>query len=548
MAYLVGSGEREDARILDTMGSRLPGYMIPGVLVRLDALPTSANGKLDRRALLAPRLDGGAEPAEFTDRERTVADVWEKVVGRRPASPATTFFGLGGTSMALLRVSVALHDAFGVSVPLGVLLHRHTVRGMAAAVEEATAHPAGDPPSDELTAPASPSQRRIWIESMIDDGGHRYNVPLGLRLRGEVDRERLARALDAVVARHPILRSTLHDEGELTIRVSSGLRVPLQYEDLRGRPEERVREWRTGFFTQPFTPARGPLMAATLLRPGEDEYELRLCFHHTVIDAESLDLVVEDLASAYAGRMLGAEPDRRGYLAYCQRAAAPPAPAELAWWRGELSDLTPFVLARTAGGSDAGVACSSPFVMGDRLTQAAALVAQQRDGSLFSLLATAWLTALADPGGAEPVLAVQVSVRPPEFAGTVGPFINQVPLRAGAAGTEDTAAFFDRVARRWREIAAHAEVPYDTIVAACGVALDRDSSAFTEVGLSCTDAISGRGLPELGAGPVDLELPSQPKAPLFIEVGPVGCQAAPGRSDRRGRSARAVAQPVRQSG
>jgi nonribosomal peptide synthetase protein VioA len=517
VGYVVAGAEPDEARFRAALGTRLPGYMIPGVLVRVDALPMSANGKLDRRALPAPRLADDAAPETLTDRERTVADVWEKVIGRRPASPDATFFGLGGTSMALLRVSVALHDEFGVSVPLGVLLHRHTLGGMAAAVEAAAQRPALEQTSGSLSAPASPSQRRIWVESMIDGSGYRYNVPVGLRLRGPLEPSRLAHALDAVVERHPILRSTLHDEGELVVRVSADQRVRLRVEDLRGRSEAGVQALRTEFFTKCFVPGDGPLGAATLIRLGEDEHELLLCFHHAVVDAESLDIIVEDIASVYAGRSLGVEPEQSSYLAYCLRAAPPATPDVLAWWRSELTALTPFALPRTTDRSSAPPARSYSFAMGERLTEAATVVAQRRDGSLFLVVVTAWLMALAEAGGGEPVLAVQLSVRPPEFARTVGPFINQIPLRAGAGGTDDAAALFDRVAWRWREVAAHADVPFDAIVAACGAPLSREP-AFTEVGFSFTDAISSRGWSDLDAAPADLDLPSQPKAPLFIEM------------------------------
>ena len=119
---------------------RLPDYMVPAAFVTLEALPLSATGKVDRRALPAP---GGARPergADFvaprTAAEETVAAIWREVLGLGQVGATDNFFELGGHSLLLPQVMHRLRTAFQVEIPLRTLFDEPTLEGLALALEE----------------------------------------------------------------------------------------------------------------------------------------------------------------------------------------------------------------------------------------------------------------------------------------------------------------------------------------------------------------------------------------------------------------------------
>ncbi|AXI80098.1 non-ribosomal peptide synthetase [Peterkaempfera bronchialis] len=123
------------ATVLAALGERLPAYMVPSHLTVLERLPLTANGKLDRRALeaLEPAGPGGQRErtAPRTPAEKALAEIWEAVLGSGPIGVHDDFFALGGQSFTALRVTAQIARRLGHQVPLGTLLERRTVAGLA---------------------------------------------------------------------------------------------------------------------------------------------------------------------------------------------------------------------------------------------------------------------------------------------------------------------------------------------------------------------------------------------------------------------------------
>ncbi|MFE5584826.1 amino acid adenylation domain-containing protein [Kitasatospora sp. NPDC056531] len=135
-AFVVGTERRpEPAGIRAFLTGRLPGYLVPSHLTVLDRLPLTANGKLDRRALEELRPEGGEgghRPAEpTTPLQAELVAIWESVLGTAPIGVHDDFFDLGGQSFAALRVIGLVTERLGRRVPLGVMLERRTVAGLA---------------------------------------------------------------------------------------------------------------------------------------------------------------------------------------------------------------------------------------------------------------------------------------------------------------------------------------------------------------------------------------------------------------------------------
>ncbi len=141
VAYIVPTADlpATGEEVRNFLAGHLPEYMIPGAFVRLDALPFTANGKLDKPALPAPDASNALGDAGFaaptTPAEERLAEILAEVMGRGPVGIDDNFFLLGGHSLLGTQVVLRASEAFGVDLTLRHLFQAPTVRQLAVLIE-----------------------------------------------------------------------------------------------------------------------------------------------------------------------------------------------------------------------------------------------------------------------------------------------------------------------------------------------------------------------------------------------------------------------------
>jgi aspartate racemase len=142
VAYVVmgkeKGGEEEMRQVRERLKQRLPEYMIPVTWVKLEGLPVTANGKVDRRALPVPPEDAGSTGyvAPRTPVETVLCAIWEEVLGVSPVGVNDNFFDLGGHSIALTRIVSRVAERFDVDIPLAELFDMPTIAELAKLLQE----------------------------------------------------------------------------------------------------------------------------------------------------------------------------------------------------------------------------------------------------------------------------------------------------------------------------------------------------------------------------------------------------------------------------
>ncbi|HEX9935985.1 MAG TPA: condensation domain-containing protein, partial [Longimicrobium sp.] len=323
VAYAVPrEGARIEAEALRAhLKSILPDYMVPAAFMVIAAVPLTANGKVDRRALPEPGLAAtdSRRAAPRTATEEILAQIWAEVLRVESVGVDDDFFALGGHSLLATRLLARVQNALGVVVPLRALFEGPTVAELAVRVEEMRR--AGLPvlppvvPVDRgRPLPLSFAQERLWFIDRLEGGSAPYNIPAALRLTGALDVDALERALGEIVRRHEALRTVFAEVDGGAVQVIApfaGFALPL--DDLSGlhetARESEVRRRAREDVARPFDLAEGPLFRAALLRVADEEHVLLLCLHHIIGDGWSSGVLRRELSALYAAYRDGGEGD-----------------------------------------------------------------------------------------------------------------------------------------------------------------------------------------------------------------------------------------------
>ncbi|WP_280421535.1 condensation domain-containing protein, partial [Nocardia carnea] len=328
------AGARLDtARIQSALGQRLPSYMVPSAFVELDALPLNVNGKLDRKALPEPVFEATVFRAPSTPVEEIVANTFAEILGAERVGVDDDFFALGGNSLVATQVAARLSKALDTTVPVRALFEAPTVAGLAVRVEQHAGsggrsalvpqpRPTRVTESGEVqqAVPLSLAQRRMWFLNRLDSDTAAYNIPLAIRLSGELDIEALRAAVADLVARHEVLRTVYPEteSGPVQVILPTAQAVPQLAVRSVAAAEvvAAVAELAsTGFDVTAEVPLRVALFqvgetaeSARVDGASAGDFVLAMVVHHISGDGSSVAPLIRDVMTAYAARIAGEVP------------------------------------------------------------------------------------------------------------------------------------------------------------------------------------------------------------------------------------------------
>jgi len=460
----------------------LPDYMVPAAVVVLDRFPLTANGKTDRRALPEPVFAGTADDvATRGPVEELMCGLFAEILGARRVGPADDFFDLGGHSLLATRLVSRIRTVLGVELPVRAVFEAPTPTGLTRRIEatSGTSRTAPQPMPRGEHVPLSFAQQRLWFLHQLEGGSASYNVPIALRVTGDLDADALRGALGDVVARHESLRTVFTEvDGVPTQTVLQDVASELEVRDVTGRELAGAVAAAAAY---DFDLSRTVPYRAWLFRaPGEQL--LVLVLHHICSDGWSRGPLSRDLASAYAARRAGHTP------------VWPPLPVQYAdyalWQRellGDIDDPDSAVAAQVAywthaldgipeqldlpldrpravePSSDGGM---EPILLPADLHASLAALARRTGTTLFMVLQAAFAAVLTRMGaGTDIPIGTPVAGRTDEaLDDLVGFFVNTLVLRTDTGGDPTFAELLGRVRETDLSAYAHQDVPFERLV------------------------------------------------------------------------------------
>ncbi|MFE8605167.1 non-ribosomal peptide synthetase [Archangium violaceum] len=522
----------EVATLKADLKEKLPDYMVPAALVKLDKLPLTPNGKVDRKALPMPEREETSHEyvAPRNDTEERLAQLWAEVLHVSRVGVHENFFDLGGHSLLATQVLSRIREAFQVELPLRVLFEATTVAMLALKVEEAVRAgqgvqaPAITRVSRDGHLPLSFAQQRLWFLDQLEPGSAFYNMPTAVKLEGSLDVAALERALSELVRRHESLRTTFStQEGQPVQVIAPHGEQSLPVVDLSTLPaseqEDEVRRLSTESALKPFDLGNGPLLRTLLLRLDAQQHVLVITQHHILSDGWSMGVLVREVATLYAAFTQGKpSPLPELPVQYADYAAwqrgwlqGEVLEQQLGWWRQQLADAPralelptdrPRPPVQTHNGATSSV--QLPLA----LSQGLKALAQKEGATPFMVLLAAFQVLLSRYSGQD-----DISVGSPiagrnrgEVEGLIGFFINTLVLRARVSHQRSFRELLAQVRDTTLGAYAHQEVPFEKLVEELQPERDLSRSPLFQVLFTVQNApMPEQSLPGLTLRPLALE-------------------------------------------
>ncbi|RQR70570.1 MULTISPECIES: non-ribosomal peptide synthetase [unclassified Burkholderia] len=485
------------AGIRKALASQLPGHAIPSALIALPAIPLLPNGKVDRRALPAPRFEDFKADyvAPRTPDEQALAQIWSELLAVERVGALDNFFELGGHSLTAMQVISRIRRLLEVEVPLSVLLEHETLGSQAEAIGRERRRraslalpplmPAPRVPGGAASLPLSLAQERLWLLDQLDVGGAAYTIPLAFRLRGALDVDAFRLGVADLVARHETLRTRIVTLGGSATQVVD---APTDYDiervDLRhaddARQRDEVERLLRAELRKPFDlrGGSGVLFRAKLVLLGDADSLVFVNLHHIVADGLSVEVMMRDIALAYRHRSSGgAHPPlaplavQYGDYASWQRSwmQGDTLDRQIAYWREELADMPahlslPGDRERPPVQSIRGATVSIP--LSADIEQVVARMALDQNATFFMvMLAAFYLLLFRWTGSDDLVVGTPIAGRnDARTEDLIGFFMNTLALRAKLSPDMT----FGELVREARRVAlgayAHQDLPFERLV------------------------------------------------------------------------------------
>lgn len=472
-AYVVADNF-SGAEINAFLKKELPSYMIPAYIIKLDRIPLTSNGKIDRKAL--PSQDTADEIsteyiAPCTETEQTMAMIWSEVLSVKKVGIKDNFFESGGDSLNAMALISRIHKEFNVDLTMEFLFNNPTIAQIADYIASCTNSsiykPINAAPEQEYYD-LSPGQKRLFLFSMINGSTISYNIPGAIMLEGSLDIARFNAAFDELMDKHDILKTSFHlINGVPMQKVNKGMKFTVDLIKVDSKNMESI----LNNFIRPFDLAEPPLLRVTLLELAVNKYMMLFDMHHIISDGITTNILLKEFSSAYNGHILKKmELQYKDYALWqCELLRSEITEFQEQYWldvfSGELPELN-LPLDYTRPVINKGEGKRILFQVDKNLAGSLKKLAVASNTTTFIVLLSAYYVLLSKYTGQEDIIiGTPVSGRVlPELDNMLGMFVNTIALRNRPIGDKRYIDFLNEVKRNFLDAMKNQDYPFENIV------------------------------------------------------------------------------------
>ncbi|PHM54490.1 Amino acid adenylation [Xenorhabdus sp. KK7.4] len=510
IAYLVIEGELSDEGLISHLSSRLPDYMLPASFTRIEAIPLTLNGKVDRQALPEPswsNKEGYVAPRNTL--ETRLCAIWQDVLALEQVGIDDNFFRIGGNSLTAIKLIAAIRRTLSTDISLAQLFELKTIAGLATQMD--TQICTVIPPLAQARYPLSFAQERMLFIEQFEQGSDVYHIPYLVQLAQEASLPLLETAINRLAERHAVLRTVYRsdDQSQQYQQVlDTYFVIPSQICDDR---ETLLANARSEIAT-PFDLTTEPSLRLRHYQVANSHY-LLLLWHHIAMDGWSIDIFMAELAEVYhtlqAGRdsQLPALEITYGDYAAWQRdyLQGDIREQQLAYWQQALAGYESLSLptdhSRPAQVNYQGRDIN--FTLDAQLSEQLRELAKTQETTLYTVLLSAFYVTLAKLSGQDDIV-IGTPTDNRHHAQTLpllGMFVNTLPLRAQLQHTDSVTALITQAHKLVSGAKAHQDMPFEQLLDALNIERDTARHPVFQVIFS---------VQSFGENPSDNRLPFSP--------------------------------------
>ncbi len=472
-AYYVSDKPIAAAQLREQLSSELPDYMVPSYFVRLEHMPLTSNGKINRKALPAPEASL-QQTAEYVppgnEVESKLTDLWQEVLGISRAGIKHNFFDLGGNSIRAAALAARIHKELDVNLTLKDIFKFPTIEQLAdKALHMGKNQYVPIPAAKEMPYyPVSSAQRRMYLLSHTEGGELTYNMTGAMSVEGTIDPDRLNAAFQKLIERHEALRTSFElYKGEPAQRIHQSVEFTIE----RIQASEEEAKDRVIDFIQAFDLAKPPLMRAGLIEVEPARHVLVVDMHHIISDGVSENILMKDLSLLYAGNE--PEPLSVQYKDYAvwQQSDIQKRNIESqeAYWLDQFRDDIP-VLEMPADYERPDIRDyegeSFEFVIPEHLKQRLSQLEENTGATLYMILLAAYTILLSKYSGQEDIVVGTPSAGRThlDVESVVGMFVNTLVIRNHPAGRKTFDAYLNEVKENMLNAYKNQDYPLEELI------------------------------------------------------------------------------------
>ena len=486
-AYYVSTQELDSSHLKEFLAKELPDYMIPPYFIRIDSIPLSPSGKLDRKALPEPGFnDEITYTAPRNRADERLTEIWAELlnISRETIGIDSSFFDLGGHSLNATELVSIIHQRFNKKIPLVDVFTFPTIRQMSDYIADLGTErfDSIEPIEKKSYYRLASSQKRFYVLQHLEKGVG-YNIPLAVVLEGGIDGQQLENIFRTLIARHESLRTSFHmnEEGPVQ-RVHEKVEFEIEYKDTLSTDYTDYTDFIQSFI-RPFDLSCAPLIRVGMGKMKDRQHMLMMDMHHIISDGLSMGVLVKEFLLLYQGLPLPAL--RLQYKDFAEwenseESAAVLEKQESFWLKQFELESTPLDLPldykRPPAQSYEGMV--EFFEIDAKLTAALRDFAQRCDCTLYMVLSALFNVLMARLGNRDDIV-VGVPIagrRHVDLKAIIGLFINTLALRNFPASEKPFHVFLQEVKDRTLEAFENQEYHFEDLVAKVAVASNRDVS------------------------------------------------------------------------
>ena len=306
-AYIVADENISVSELRDRLSESLPDYMIPSYFVRMEQLPLTPSGKVNRKALPKPSHDielGYVAPRNAI--EEMLAQIWSEVLNRERVGINDNFFELGGHSLKATMMISRIHKELNVELQLKELFTRPTIAELSSYIADVdkSVYAAIEVAEAKEYYETSYTQKRMWAINQLNLESPMFNMPGRVTLLEEVDSIIIQKIFDKLSKRHEAFRTRFEErDGVIVQIIEEEMNLIVETIDLANlspieSKQERIRVYEK-LAAKIFDLREGRLIDVKLIKVNEREYDLIFCMHHIISDGWSLDVLKKEFFANY---------------------------------------------------------------------------------------------------------------------------------------------------------------------------------------------------------------------------------------------------------